>query len=84
MDHLHAFDLDNDEVLNEKIDPIAQFELFSFVYDGKTDLGFDSISMFSQFFGETCFVGAFKESGAEQGVDFDCGADYCAGHLIDA
>ena len=84
MDHLHAFDLDNNEVLNEEIDPIAEFELFPFVHDGQSELRLDSISTSPQFFRKACFVSAFKKAGPEQGVDFDCGADYCSGDLVDS
>src|SRR5215831_19481380 len=67
-DRLDRFHFDNDLRLNEKIDPIADFQLHAIEDDGKSDLAVDSQPSLAQQMGKASLVSTLEQSRPQFGV----------------
>ena len=65
MDGFYAFDLHNEEVLDDPIDAVAQFESFAVIDHWQSHLLRNEEALLAEFVSEAGFVGAFQKSGAE-------------------
>ena len=84
MNRFNAFHLDDDDILDYQVDPIAQFDFFAIIDDRQADLASDVKSAFCQFMLKTGLICALQQSGAEQRVDLHRTGNDFACDLVDA
>src|ERR1017187_5465036 len=82
MDTIHALDLDDHQVFHQKINPIPEFELFSFVNQRQANLRSHVKTSFAQFVGEAGLVSTLQKPGSELRVNFQRRINNSAGNLI--
>ena len=74
----NRFDLHNDAIFHEEIEPITRFDLFAVVNDGKRRLTREAQSSLRELVGETLLINAFEQTRAEclvhleRRIDDDC------------
>lgn len=59
---VNGFEFDNNEILDEQIDPISQVHLHAIVINRQTDLRFRSKAGLFQFMLKASLIGAFKQT----------------------
>src|ERR1035437_1153682 len=82
MDGLDALDLDDDQVLDEQVDSIAQVEFLSFINHGQTDLRVHTEASFAEFVRQAGVVGTLQQARAQDGMHFHRGTDNGGGDLV--
>src|SRR5215469_7338628 len=61
-ERVYGFQFNNDEILDEQIDPISEIQLHAIVINRQTDLSFRPKTGLRQFVLQASLIGAFKES----------------------
>jgi hypothetical protein len=83
VDAIDAFDLNDDQPLDQQINAIPEFQFRSLVNQGQTNLCGHMKTSFPQFVGEAGLVRTLQQAGAEQRVDLQRRIDNRAGDAID-
>ena len=81
---VHRLDFYDDEVLNEEVHTISDFELYAVINDEKPNLTYGPDARFPELVMQAGLVGAFQQAGAQLGMDFhrrrnDLVADFMCG-----
>jgi len=82
MDPFHALHFHDDQVLDDQIDPIPQFDLLSVEYNWQPDLTGHAEAAFSEFMGKTALISAFEQPRSEDRMNVHCGRHDRARNLI--
>jgi hypothetical protein len=76
-----GLDLDNDAILDEKIQLIAALNPYRSVHQGHGHLSRECDPALKQLVFETCLVRRLEQAWAKHAMYFDCGTDYGLGDL---
>ena len=74
-ERLNGLYLHNDAILHQEIEPVARFDLFAIVHDGKRRLAREAQPSLAELVGETLLINAFEKTGAEGSVHLERGVD---------
>src|SRR5882672_2326430 len=83
MDRVYAFHFDDDKTLDDQIDSVAEFDLFSIENHRQGDLACHIKAALFEFMGEAALIRAFEQPGPQNGVNVHRGRDNRARNLID-
>ncbi len=83
MNGVNALHFDDDQLLDDQIDPVPQFDLFSVENYGQTNLAGHFESALSKFMGETALISAFEQTWPEDRMNVHSGRHDGARNLID-
>ena len=83
MNCIDALHFDNDQILDDQIDPVPKFNFLSVENDRKADLAGHFKAALSEFVGETALICAFEQAGPEHGMNVHSRRDDCTRNLID-
>ncbi|MGA8271755.1 MAG: hypothetical protein WB919_09380 [Candidatus Sulfotelmatobacter sp.] len=83
MDCLNALYLDDNQPLDNQIDPVAQFDLFPIVYNRQSDLTRYFDSTLSQLMSKTSLVSTFQQPRPEYSMNVHGGRHDGPRDLID-
>jgi hypothetical protein len=84
MDCFDALHFDDNQILDDQVDPVAQFDFFSVENHRQPDLAGDCKSAFPKFMSKTSLVGALQQSGTKYGVNVHSRRHDCARNLVNA
>jgi len=84
MDRLDAFHLDNDEGLDDQVDPVSQLDPFVVVNHRQPDLAGDSQAAFAQFMSKASLISALQQPRSEQRMNSHRTGNDCTADLVRA
>jgi hypothetical protein len=84
MECFDAFYFDDDEVFDQQIDAVTEFDFFAVIDYRQTDLAAEDKAAFFQFVSEASLVCAFQKARPKQGMDVHRGGNDGACDLVDA
>jgi len=81
-DRVHGLEFNNDEVLDEQIDPVSEVQPYAIVVNRQTDLSFRSKTRLFQFVLKASEVGVFKQTWPQVCMNSHRGRDDCMADLL--